>query len=257
MRDDRVAAMLFSWGYFGWGNATDRLIEVVDAIEADRGFGPPVFVDTRIRRSVRARGFQGSAFADRLGPRHRWMRGLGNEAIRTGEGGIRISDPTQADELLDLALENESRRAIFFCSCQWPMRDGVGVCHRRTVADLVLDCARRRAADIAVEEWPGGEPGEIEYDATPALLASVRRGRAAVPLGPTLPAAELRAAAWGSVVRLGDGVKAVTGPARFRAGAWELPVMGLAEEGASGEAVRRAFGLARRGTGVPPLSSSE
>jgi hypothetical protein len=47
------------------------------------------------------------------------MQGLGNKAIRTGEGGIRISDPGKAGELLDLALGDEGRRVIFFCSSDW------------------------------------------------------------------------------------------------------------------------------------------
>jgi hypothetical protein len=45
---------LFTWGYYGWGNATPQLVEAVDAVEHSRGFAPPLFVDIRIRRSVRA-----------------------------------------------------------------------------------------------------------------------------------------------------------------------------------------------------------
>jgi hypothetical protein len=48
---------LFSWGYYGWGNASPQLLELVDAIEEKRGFQPPIFVDIRIRREVRAPGF--------------------------------------------------------------------------------------------------------------------------------------------------------------------------------------------------------
>jgi hypothetical protein len=44
----------FTWGYCGWGNATPQLIEAADAVEQSRGFGPLLFVDIRIRRSVRA-----------------------------------------------------------------------------------------------------------------------------------------------------------------------------------------------------------
>jgi hypothetical protein len=40
----------------------------VDAVETSRGFEPPIFVDIRIRRTVRAKGFVGSAFAKLLGP---------------------------------------------------------------------------------------------------------------------------------------------------------------------------------------------
>ena len=48
---------IFTWDYNGWGNYTTQLIRTIDAIEADRGFAPPMFVDVRIRRSVRAAGF--------------------------------------------------------------------------------------------------------------------------------------------------------------------------------------------------------
>ena len=53
---------LFTWGYYGWGNATEQFIESVDAVETSRGFKPPVFVDVRIQRSGRAEGFKGAAF---------------------------------------------------------------------------------------------------------------------------------------------------------------------------------------------------
>src|SRR5262245_32015030 len=69
------ATTLFTRGYYGWGNATPQLVEAVDAVEASRGFEPPTFVDIRIRRTVRAKGFRGNAFEKLLGPtRHRWMK---------------------------------------------------------------------------------------------------------------------------------------------------------------------------------------
>jgi hypothetical protein len=82
---------IFSFGYYGWGNHTPELVEAVDAVEADRGFEPPLFVDIRIRRSVRAVGFTGPAFERLLGPgRHRWMRSLGRTARRcTGSSARR------------------------------------------------------------------------------------------------------------------------------------------------------------------------
>ncbi|MFO0930256.1 MAG: hypothetical protein U0736_25065 [Gemmataceae bacterium] len=135
---------LFSWGYHGWGNATGAFVRLVDAVEA-RGFAPPVFVDTRIRRAS-AVGFQGAAFAATVGPdRHVWLQGLGNEAIRTREGGIRISRPDDAARLLDLGGWPTRRRVLFFCSCRWPKEDGRVVCHRCVVADLVLNHAAREA----------------------------------------------------------------------------------------------------------------
>src|ERR1700722_15415424 len=98
---------IFTWGYYGWGNATPSLVEAVDAVESSRGFEPPIFIDIRIRRTVRAQGFQGNHFETLLGPsRHRWMKGLGNKFIvnRTGPS-VQIADPKAADDLLDFALE--------------------------------------------------------------------------------------------------------------------------------------------------------
>src|SRR5215213_1962920 len=95
---------LFSFGYHGWGNHTADLVRAADAVEAARGFGPPVFVDTRVRRSVRAAGFTGNAFGKLLGGRHVWIPRLGNEHVVTRTGPtIQIADPTAADDLLTLA----------------------------------------------------------------------------------------------------------------------------------------------------------
>src|SRR5947207_35541 len=143
-----MKTILFTWGYYGWGNHTPQLIEAIDAVELSRGFEPPIFVDIRIRRTVRAKGFQGNAFEKLLGEsRHRWMRSLGNKFILTRTGPhIQIADPSAADKLLDLALKSaqEKRRLLFFCSCQWPIDEGGNPCHRTTVADLVLNAAKRR-----------------------------------------------------------------------------------------------------------------
>lgn len=69
---------VFSWGYWDWGNATRELVRAVDAVEAARGFNPPLFVDARFSRSVRAKGFNGNAFAQVVGSaRYEWMQGLG------------------------------------------------------------------------------------------------------------------------------------------------------------------------------------
>src|SRR3954468_6232546 len=95
----------------GWGNQTPQLVQAVDAVETSRGFEPPLFVDIRIRRTVRAKGFQGNAFEKLLGQdRHRWMKSLGNNFIvsRTGPN-IQIAEPAAADELLDLAVDVSER----------------------------------------------------------------------------------------------------------------------------------------------------
>ena len=79
--------MIFTWDYYGWGNHTPQLVEAVDAVERSRGFEPPIFIDIRIRRNVRAKGFVGNAFENLMGPsRHRWMKSLGNKFIQTRTG---------------------------------------------------------------------------------------------------------------------------------------------------------------------------
>src|ERR1700722_11407963 len=91
-------------GLLRLGNHTPQIVEAVDAVERSRGFEPPLFGDIRIRRTVRAKGFQGNAFEKLLGhDRHRWMKSLGNKFIVTRTGpNIQIADPGAADELLDL-----------------------------------------------------------------------------------------------------------------------------------------------------------
>ena len=152
----------FSWGYWGWGNATPRLVESIDAAEAARGFSPPLFVDARISRSVRAAGFRDHAFEHLLSAdRYRWMRGLGNKHVETRTGpAIQIADPSAAEDLLDLTMEaaRANRRVIFFCSCERPVSNGGMECHRVTVAKLLRECASRRGVQLETVEWPGGEP---------------------------------------------------------------------------------------------------
>lgn len=59
---------LFSFGYWGSGNATRQLVRAIDVVEGSRGFEPPLFVDIRMRREGRAAGFVGEAFARFEGP---------------------------------------------------------------------------------------------------------------------------------------------------------------------------------------------
>jgi hypothetical protein len=84
---------VFSWGYWGWGNATKQLVEATDLVERARGFQQPIFVDTRLRRQGRAKGFVGDAFRDLVGTsRYHHLQDLGNQDIATGaaECGSRI-----------------------------------------------------------------------------------------------------------------------------------------------------------------------
>jgi hypothetical protein len=249
---------LFTWGYYGWGNATPQLVEAVDAVEKSRGFEPPLFVDIRIRRTVRAKGFRGNAFEKLLGPsRHRWMKSLGNKFIQTRTGpNIQIADPSTADELLDVALDaaHHKQRLLFFCSCQWPRSDGESACHRTTVAGLVLEAAKKRDVPIEIVEWPGGEPRQIDLNVTPQVFAAVRKGRMTVPLGKQPDLAEVAGLPWCSVVTLhSDGHKLhrVVGPAIRQPDQWVLPVLYLAFDPATNlteykkgaQKLREALGL--------------
>jgi hypothetical protein len=229
---------LYTFGYFGWGNATTQLVQAVDAVEASRGFEPPLFVDTRIRRSVRAAGFNGSAFQKLLGPqRYRWMKSLGNKFIETRTGPpIQIADPASAATLLDIALEasEKRQRILFFCGCQYPRQEGKTVCHRATIAGLVLEAARQKDQPIEIIEWPGGEPQARELEAAPTVFKALR-GRATIPL-PAAAAASLAGWSglpWGSIVtvRCEDrSMRVVSGPAGCHGGEWVLPIFHIAAD---------------------------
>jgi hypothetical protein len=222
---------IFTWGYYGWGPHTRQLVKAVDAVETSRGFNPPMFVDIRIKRAVRAAGFTGPAFEKLLGPdRHRWMKSLGNSHIKTRTPGIQIADPAAADALLMLAVESARyrQRLIFFCSCQWPKRGGKINCHRSVVAGLVLKAAKKHGVQVVIEEWPGGEPKQIDLNVTFKNFSTVLDGRWTVPLGkrPDLP--EVAGLPWGSIATLHGGdvkFRRMVGPAISQKDGWALPVM--------------------------------
>jgi hypothetical protein len=249
-------------GYYGWDNATPQLVDSIDAVETSRGFEPPIFVDIRIRRNVRAKGFVGNAFEKLLGPnRHRWMKSLGNKFIQTRSGPfIQIAEPSVADELLDLALESagHKQRLLFFCSCQWPRCDGEIACHRTTVAGLVLAAAKKRGVPVEVVEWPGGEPRKIDLDLTAQVFAAVRKGRMTVPLGDKPDLAEVAGLPWCSVATLrsnGEKFHRIVGPAIRQKDQWALPVLfHFLDPTASLDLYREEAPKIRRSWGLEPAS---
>lgn len=223
---------IFTWGYYGWGPHTRKLVEAVDAVEASRGFKPALFVDIRIKRSVRAAGFTGPAFEKLLGQdRHWWMKSLGNRFITTRTGPkIQIADPAAADALLMLAVESARyrQRLIFFCSCRWPKFSGKIACHRATVAELVLKAASKHGVPVVIVEWPGGEPKQIDLDVTPKDFAAIRNGRWTVPLGKRPNLAEVAVLPWGSIATVhsgGEKLYRIVGPAISQKDSWGLPVL--------------------------------
>ncbi len=214
------------WGYWGWGGSTRHLVEAFDAAEALRGHEPPVFVDARARRQVRAVGFRGDAFEKLLGgDRYRWMNRLGNQAVLDGRPGIEIVDPKAASDLLNLVVESDRtrRRVIFFCACQ-----AVGECHRNVVGELLVEEARRRKVALSVSEWPGGTPRRVvaPFPAS-AALASLDKGVKSVPMPKAMSPAIGVSMPWGSYSmqsRPQGDVPVVFGPAIHRQGGWALPL---------------------------------
>lgn len=229
------AVTLFSWGYKGWGNATDKLIEAVDAVERSRGRAPLVFVDVRARRGGRAEGFKENTFRDHIGAdRYRWIKGLGNRTVleRGGPQG-RLVDPAEAEVLLGLALElqRQNRRVIYYCSCAIPASG----CHRHWIAPELFKAARKRGVEVTVVEWPGTEPAPkkrpvVELDER--TIGSIIDGKLKnVPLTERLPPVDLLALPWLQIVDLSSGdsqARVASGPAEYRAGHWQLPILGPA-----------------------------
>ena len=222
---------LFSWGYWGWGASVNKFIEAADAVEEAHGYSPPIFVDIRIRRSVRAKGFNGNAFEKVVGAgRHVWMKELGNQAVADGTGGIEIAKPEAAADLLDLAIKavKDRRRVIFFCACEKPAG-----CHRFEVGRLTLREAAKRGIDAEIVEWPGGEPVESAIEAPKSALAALSKGLKYIPMGSEVDLAKLGCLPWGSTVKLQNGNQSeyfITGPAYFQVSQWYLPVLNLDED---------------------------
>jgi hypothetical protein len=219
-------------GLLGWGNATDRLVEAFDKAEKSRGFRPLLFVDCRLRRQGRAKGFVGDAFRDRVGPsRYRWMQDLGNLAIATGSGGVQIKSPSAVAQLVELALHvaGEDRRVIFYCACEFPSLDGALACHRRTITDLVLAHAKKIERSISVIEWPGDAPTEKQISVDKKVFSAIMRARNSIPFKHDR-LTEFVALPWGSILTLeceedGRTGMVAVGPARFatskdRPGSW-------------------------------------
>jgi hypothetical protein len=207
-------------------------VRAVDAVEHSRDFEPPVFVDVRIRREVRAKGFVGNAFCSLVGEgRYKWMPDLGNRSIVTGASGIAIANPSAANDLLDMAIKlmEQKRRLIFYCSCEFPHSEEVGACHRTTVATLVLTYARKRRIPVQIVEWPGGNPEMIDVEVSDEDFQKLRRGKKSIPLSMIEPLPRFSGLPWGSIARVhtpaGNELLIATGPAKcWKDGQWYLPV---------------------------------
>jgi hypothetical protein len=224
----------FTWGYWGWGTSSERFVQAADAVEKARGFAPPFFIDIRIRRSVRAPGFNGSAFERTVGrDRCTWMKSLGNRCVLEGRPGIQIDQPKAANDLFDIVVDQMrfERRVLFFCSCKFPGSADQG-CHRVTVATLLLAVARRRQMAIKIVEWPGGEPTQEPLDLL-SITHSSSPGLKSVVVTASASLADISSIPWYSMARVRAAKRkdiarnVLTGPARFERtnSRWVLPIL--------------------------------
>lgn len=252
---------LFTWGYWGWGSATDQLIRAVDAVEVARGYKPPMFVDVRISRRVRAPGFNGRAFEQAIGTsRYCWLPELGNVGVLT-RGPIRIKDPAAAETLLDIAqaCASNSERLLFFCSCEFPGVEGQeGCCHRAVVAGLALQTARRRKLPTQIVEWPGGQPVlGLEVRLRQAEFEKLGRGSRSILIDDPETLADIASIPWFSPVTVRREEESeeesphyllLTGPARYKTGGWYLPIYeGLDPDMSDEQIAQRLQELRKRG----------
>ena len=206
-----VLATMFTFGYWGWGSSTKLLLEVTAAVENARGFAAPRFVDLRISRSVRAAGFRDRAFEKLAGPdRYLWMPALGNRAVRDHlEHEIIIDDPRAASALLDEVMDRATKhqRVIAFCACEVPGTAQHPRCHRRTVANLLLQEAKRRQVALEVCEWPGGIASRRTLNVSAPLF---RRLAAHGSLPSPWPVAETAALPWGTRITANGDHRSLT-----------------------------------------------
>ena len=243
---------LFPIGYWNWGSNASYLLHMVDDFEAQAGFNPPMWVDIRHKRNVRAPGFRGNAFGELVGPdRYVWMQELGNSAIDTDEpGAIKLNNPDAVSKLLTLAVDkaNENRRLLFFCACHFPYFAPID-CHRAFVAELLICEARRTKVPLEVVEWPGGDPEHFQAEIDEPLFRAIAKGRNFLPhdsLKPAVPTV----LPYCSIIELytsaGDqSLLVLTGPARFYKKTWVLPVLALWSTEDPGVSVERVLAVAR------------
>ncbi|RBP41466.1 hypothetical protein DES53_107298 [Roseimicrobium gellanilyticum] len=221
MAVDSSPNTVFSLGYWGWGNHTEKLVELIDGSEASLRFGKPVYVDIRLRKAVRAKGFQGARFAQTVGGgRYHHIPGLGNLSVRTGANSIRIKQPGDVKSLMQivLAARKERRRVVLFCACEEPCW-----CHRRIISRLLVGHAIQERVHLTCVEWPGGSPEFHELEVSKVTFDTVWRGQGTIALSRKLN--HLRVLPWYSVLRIkhGERIKDIfTGRAIYRKG-WRLP----------------------------------
>jgi hypothetical protein len=241
----------FPFGYWGWGTNVNHLVDMIDESEAEAGFNPPVWVDIRHSRDVRATGFRGDALKLLVGDaRYVWMQELGNSAIDTDRPAeVKLNNPNAVSKLLALAVDkaNEGRRLLFFCACHFPYFAPID-CHRAVVAELLIREARRAKVSLEVKEWPGGNPEHLHAEIEEGLFRGIVKGRNFLShnsLKPRLP----KVLPYCSLLELCTKTEAhsllvLTGPAGYHKG-WVLPMFALWSTEDRGVSVEDVLAVAR------------
>ena len=232
---------LFSWGYWGWGNATEQLVEAVDWPKSDENSvrqSSSIFV---CFAKGEPKGSSAMHSATSVGAsRYRWMPDLGNLAVgKSATHEDKASRSCRRPAGTGNQAAKDRRRVIFYCACRFPRVNGKTRCHRDTVIDLAPGGREKAARSISVVEWPGGEPSvnrAIEVDRV--LYRSVLNGRSNIPfrherLG------EFAGLPWGSILRSNVSTKeAFQFPQAQRTlliemakAVWRLPVFLEVEKG--------------------------
>jgi hypothetical protein len=242
------------FGYWGWGTSTKQLTESTDAVEKQRGFAPPVFVDIRIHRNSQAVGFKNDALKSVVGEdRYQWMSDLGNEAVLPGSTShkrIQIRSPKAAVELLKLVQQRakENRHVIYFCACECPR-----FCHRYEVAKLLLKAANRKGVPLEVVEWPGKEPTSEPVTLAIRDQKNAHAKRLSLDIAQPLWAfAGLPFGATVRVVRSAGPQIVPVAPVRFAPGGWYLPIL-QGGDGIEMRISRRAIQIWRKSRGYNSL----
>jgi hypothetical protein len=231
MQQTSQSLVLFSWGYWGWGSCSSKFVESVDLVERARGFQPPIFIDARFRRDGRAPEFQGAAFEKVVGAeRYRWMIGLGNEGV--GTGNRQLHDLEAITQLLALADKYalQERRVIFYCACAL-----LKSCHRQDISTELELLAKKQKRKISVVEWPGTDVPEmpIRWKVSQKVLAAVERGQKNFELPEGVTLTEAASVAWYTPLTLtagDDQLPVLIGPAKYLKERWWVQVLKTFDE---------------------------
>jgi hypothetical protein len=123
---------IFSFGYWDWGSRVKELRRrFLKYNKNSRGRGI-LWVDIRIRRNVRAKGFNGDKPQQLLGKRNYvWLQDFGNEDILNHRAGVKIRNYEEGfRQLRELVRRAKTSKndLILFCSCEC-----LSECHRNNV----------------------------------------------------------------------------------------------------------------------------